>query len=63
MTEGKYQTVCPSCGDTFGVNQKHAVRQRARCRPCIRTANGWTCQTCGTADPRHPSPCPAKGQA
>lgn len=54
----KYLTECPSCGVVFGVNAKHLVRQRARCRPCIRTANGWTCGTCGSSDPHHPSPCP-----
>jgi hypothetical protein len=56
--KAKHLTVCPSCGITFGVTAKHMVRQHARCRPCIRKANGWTCLTCGSTDPHHPFPCP-----
>lgn len=58
---GPYATVCPSCRREFLVTALHLVRQHARCRPCIRVANGWQCQSCGSPDPEHPSPCPEPG--
>ncbi len=53
----KYLTVCPACGNTFGVNAKHQVRQRARCLGCVRAANGWQHQPGCVDVPDHRGPC------
>lgn len=61
----RHPYTCPKCGRLVLATAKHAARQQLPCRPCIRAANGWTCRTCGAADPEHPSPCPTSegGQA
>lgn len=56
--KGPYPYPCPECGTTVNARAAHAARQRLPCRACIRIKNGWSCQTCGTDDPHHPSPCP-----
>lgn len=48
---------CPECGATVRAEAKHHVRQQTRCRACIRKANGWACDVCGSDDPYHASPC------
>ena len=52
---------CPECGAAVLSDAKYHARQRARCRACIRRANGWACRVCGSDDPYHDSPCPIGG--
>ncbi|MGD7734144.1 helix-turn-helix transcriptional regulator [Propionibacteriaceae bacterium G57] len=49
---------CSTCGRACTSTAKWYLRHAPRCRPCIRIANGWQCQQCGSTDPEHPSPCP-----
>lgn len=53
---------CPQCGATCTHTAAWAARLRQPCRACVRTANGWSCLECGSADPHHPIPCPSQFQ-
>ena len=54
--KGPYDSTCPSCLTVGQVTAKYAIGRM--CRACIRVQNQWTCRDCGSANPRHPSPCP-----
>jgi len=54
-----YLYICSGCGEEKEASAAYRARQRGPCRPCVRRKNGWSCHTCGSSDPEHPSPCPS----
>lgn len=49
---------CPTCGGEVSSDAAWRARIRQPCLACTRTANGWKCRVCDSADPQHPAPCP-----